>query len=173
MVNNQEIHLKAIETKDLDLIKSWRNNESLRRFFREYREFSMTQIENWYFEMIKSKDFEMFLIYQDKKPVGVTGLTYIDWVNRHADVHFYIGIDGLWIDEKIAPNAINLILDYGFSYLNLNKLWVEIYDIDSKKITFFQERNFKKDAVLRDHYFYDGEYHDSFIFSLLRKDYSK
>ena len=33
MVNNQEIHLKAIETKDLDLIKSWRNNESLRRFF--------------------------------------------------------------------------------------------------------------------------------------------
>ena len=115
----------------------------------------------------------MFLIYQDKKPVGVTGLTYIDWVNRHADVHFYIGIDGLWIDEKIAPNAINLILDYGFSYLNLNKLWVEIYDIDNKKITFFQERNFKKDAVLRDHYFYDGEYHDSFIFSLLRKDYSK
>ena len=144
MVNNQEIHLKAIEIKDLDLIKSWRNNESLRRFFREYREFSMTQIENWYFEMIKSKDFEMFLIYQDKKPVGVTGLTYIDWVNRHADVHFYIGIDGLWIDEKIAPNAINLILDYGFSYLNLNKLWVEIYDIDSKKITFSKKGTLKK-----------------------------
>ena len=26
----------------------------------EIIEFSMTQIENWYFEMIKSKDFEMF-----------------------------------------------------------------------------------------------------------------
>ena len=26
----------------------------------EYREFSMTQIENWYFEMIKSKDLKCF-----------------------------------------------------------------------------------------------------------------
>ena len=147
MVNNQEIHLKAIETKDLDLIKSWRNNESLRRFFREYREFSMTQIENWYFEMIKSKDFEMFLIYQDKKPVGVTGLTYIDWVNRHADVHFYITLTVL-IDEKIAPNAINLILDYGFSYLNLNKLWVEIHDTDNKKLLFSKKGTLKKTLCL-------------------------
>jgi len=26
---------------------------------------------------------------------------------------------------------------------------------------------FKKDAVLRDHYFYNGEFHNGFIYSLL------
>ena len=33
------------------------------------------------------KRFEFFLIEENQTPIGVTGLTYIDWVNKHADLH--------------------------------------------------------------------------------------
>ena len=139
---NKRVGIRAIEISDLKLIKAWRNNESLRCFFREYREFSFTQKENWYNKMIDDDRFEMFVI-EDLQPdnklrnqepvVGVAGITYIDWVNKHGDVHFYIGKNAAWIDEIYSPIAIKLILDYGFKTLNLNKLWAEVYEIDTKK----------------------------------------
>jgi RimJ/RimL family protein N-acetyltransferase len=173
MVGKGKITLRAIEENDLDLIQTWRNNEDLRRYFREYRDFSKTQIKNWYQKMIQSKNFEMFLICNEKEPVGVSGITYIDWINRHGDVHFYIGKKGAWIENKISPIAIDLILSFGFKNLNLNKLWVEIYEIDKKKISFFKEKKFEQDAILRDHYFYKGKYHNSYIYSLLNKDFKE
>ena len=95
---DKKIAIKAIEKSDLPLIQSWRNDESLRQYFREYRDFSITQKENWYDNMINDNRFEMFVIrdcdgncLSDERNVGVTGITYIDWVNRHGDVHFYIG----------------------------------------------------------------------------------
>ena len=175
---DKKIAIKAIEKSDLPLIQSWRNDESLRQYFREYRDFSITQKENWYDNMINDNRFEMFVIrdcdgncLSDERNVGVTGITYIDWVNRHGDVHFYIGKNSEWIDKKYSPSAIKLILDYGFNILNLNKLWAEIYEIDTKKLDFFQSLGFKIDASLREHYFHNGKYYTSHILSLLRSEY--
>jgi len=165
------LKLRAIELSDLKVLQSWRNNEQLRRYFREYRDFSLGQLEKWYHGMISDDRFEFFIIEHDNKPIGTTGITYIDWVNRHADVHFYIGKNSEWIDNKHAPEAFNLILEYGFNILNLNKLWAEIYEIDNKKLTFFQERNFCIDANLREHYYYRGKYYTSHILSLLKHEH--
>ena len=54
MVKFENIAIRAIEIEDLEIIKSWRNDEQLRKYFREYREFSMTQKKDWYFNMLKS-----------------------------------------------------------------------------------------------------------------------
>ena len=48
----KNLKLRAIEKSDLKLIQTWRNDERLRRYFREYRDFSLTQLENWYNNMI-------------------------------------------------------------------------------------------------------------------------
>ena len=123
--------------------------------------------------MIKDNKFEMFVIIDcaNDELIGVTGLTYIDWVNHHADVHFYIGKDNLWIDDIYSPKAIKIILDYGFEILNLNKIWAEIYEIDKQKLKFFDKLGFKIDANLREHYFYKGKYHTSHILSVLKSEY--
>ena len=167
------ISIRCIEEEDLPIIQEWRNNELLRRFFREYRDFSINQKKDWYFKVIKDNRFEMYVITYDDKVVGVCGLTYIDWVNRHCDLHFYIGKESKWIDKKYAPKAIKLILKKAFHVFNMNKVWAEIYDIDKKKLKFFKKHKFKVDAELREHYFYNGKYHSSFILSLLKRDYER
>ena len=173
MVILKNLGIRAIEIEDLPIIQKYRNDEGLRQYFREYREFSLTQIKDWYFNMIKDNRFEMFVIIDIDldEIIGVTGITYIDWPNKHADVHFYIGKNSEWIDEKYSHTAIKLILNYGFKTLNLNKLWAEIYEIDTKKLNFFKMKGFKIDATLREHYFHNGKYYSSHILSLLRKEY--
>ena len=117
MIKHDNISIRAIEREDLKLLQSWRNNEELRRYFREYREFSMDQKEDWYQKMIFDNRFEMFMILDSTSnlSVGVSGFTYIDWLNSHCDLHFYIGHQGQWIDEEYAPKAMELMLDRGFN----------------------------------------------------------
>ena len=173
MVILDNIGIRAIEVEDLRLLQGWRNDARLRRYFREHREFSHAQKNSWYETMIKSSNNEMFVIVdlERDESIGVTGLTYIDWVNRHADVHFYIGKDAQWIDDKYSPTAIKIILGYGYLTLNLNKLWVEIYEIDDKKLDFFKKIGFSIDGKLREHYYHEGKYHTSNILSLLKSEY--
>lgn len=171
--SDKSVAIRAIEESDLLRIQSYRNSPLLRRFFREYRELSLTQINDWYKSMVKDQRFEMFSIFDCNlsETIGVCGITYIDFVNRHGDVHFYIGKEDSWIDSFYSPKIFPVLLEYGFNTLNLNKLWAEIYMNDSEKTKFFKLYNFQCDAVLREHYFFEGSYVDSQIFSLLSKDY--
>lgn len=170
-ISSKNITIRAIERPDLSIIQTWRNDDRLRRYFREYRDFSMKQLENWYDNMINDNRFEFFMIENsEKESIGITGITYIDWVNKHADVHFYIGKGFKWIDDVYSDEAFTLIQDYGFYTLNLNKLWAEIYEIDKIKLEFFQRRGFKIDANLREHYYYKGKYYTSHLLSYLKKE---
>ena len=157
--------LRCIESSDLQQVQEWRNSSNLRKFFREYRELSMLQITSWYEQMVKDPKFEMFMVVDsNNNPLGVAGLTYIDFINKHADLHFYVGKDEQWIDNDCTEAIIPLLLEYGFDILNLNKIWAEVYEIDKKKIDLFSRYKFNIDGKLRQHYYFNGQYHDSLIF---------
>lgn len=171
---DNRIFLSPIERDDLSILQSWRNSQAIQKFFREYRLFSMEQKEKWYSSMILDNRFEMFTIkdFSSKEIVGVTGLTYIDWVNRHADLHLYIGKDDKWIDDYYIDASYDTITKYGFGILNLNKIWAEVYEFDKQKIDFFLSKGFNIDASLREHYYYNGAYHTSHILSLLEREHA-
>ena len=98
--NDKCISLSPIESSDIETIRKWRNNQEIQKYLREYRLFAKSQKEQWYSSMIHDNRFEMFLIKDNNtsEVVGVCGLTYIDWINRHADVHIYVGKDAVWIE---------------------------------------------------------------------------
>ena len=174
MITSGPVSIRAMEKRDLVTVQEWRNNPYFRQFFREHKELAQEHKTSWFDKMILDDRFYMFVIEDSGNPgelVGVAGLTYIDWVNRHADVHFYIGKNSEWIDSHYSPHAINVILEYGFNTLNMNKLWAEVYEIDTKKLSFYDGLGFKIDASLREHYFFNGRYITSHILSLLRGEY--
>ena len=175
MIKGNIIGLRAVEKEDLVLLKNWRNIPEFRKCFREVRELNMNNQELWFEKSCNNNPNNFMFIIQDinkKEPIGACGLLYVNWIIRSADFSFYIGKDNLYIDDKgFAKEAAQLLIEYGFNSLNLNKLWMELYEFDVKKIKFFTEYfNFSKDGFLRDNCFEDGKYWNSFIISLLRKD---
>jgi RimJ/RimL family protein N-acetyltransferase len=116
----------------------------------------------------------MFVIVdlKDLTPVGACGLLYTNWIIRSADFSFYIGKNESYIDEDLAFDAANTLIKYGFYELNLNKIWMELYEFDSRKLNFFQQKfNFHVDGELRQNAFTDGKYYNSYILSLLSLEY--
>ena len=108
----------------------------------------------------------------DNKLLGCCGLVFINWVHRHADLSLYIGWKDAYIDEKgYAKESCRLLLNYGFNELFLNKIWTEIYEFDTKKKELYDKFGFKQDGLLRENYWYDGQWWGSRILSLLQSGY--
>jgi RimJ/RimL family protein N-acetyltransferase len=175
MILGPKIGLRAIEAKDLEDLKNWRNLEEFRKNFREHRELNTYNQEVWLAKLNSSSNDYMFAIIrlEDQKLIGACGLLYVNWIIRSADFSFYIGLDKLYIDDiGYAQEATNLLLNYGFNNLNLNKVWMELYEFDSKKIDFFTNKfKFKTDGILRENCFFNRKYWDSHIISLLKHDF--
>lgn len=168
--------LRAIEKEDLVLLRDWRNIASFRKNFREHKELNLLNQETWFNRTCSSPNDFMFVIVdlENNQPIGACGLLYTNWIIRSADFSFYIGHNEMYIDEKYAFDAVKTLIEYGFKDLNLNKIWMELYEYDSDKITFFKSKfNFNVDGVLRQNAFSEGKYWDSYIISLLASEYSE
>lgn len=174
MIIKNNIGLRAVEKADLEILKEWRNLPIFRKNFREVRELNNENQEKWFDKINNSQNDFMFVILDidNNKIVGAGGLLYINWITKSADFSFYIGDGSGYIEDKYSFNAASLLIEYGFNNLNLNKIWMELYEFDLKKISFFQEKfNFKTDGRLRDNCFEEGRFWDSLIISLTLKDY--
>jgi len=170
------VSLRAVEREDLEILRDWRNRSEFRKYFREVRELNMENQISWFEKSCRNNPNDFMFIIQDAKtgePIGACGLLYINGVIRSADFSFYIGKNGYYIDDQgLALEAAQLLIDYGFSYLNLNKIWMELYEFDQLKQSFFKEKfGFKQDGILRQNCFDDGRYWDSVIISLLRDEH--
>jgi RimJ/RimL family protein N-acetyltransferase len=172
MIQGKKVGLRAIEKQDLPFLRDWRNIVEFRKNFREVRELSLTDQEAWFDHLQKTKHINYMFTIVDLNtqiPIGAGGLLYINWIIRSADFSFYIGDGNKYIgNDGIAKEAAKLLIDYGFNNLNLHKIWMELYEFDSKKIDFFtKEFKFKQDGLLRDNCFEAGRYYNTLIISLI------
>lgn len=188
MLQGTTVALRALEKGDLPQLQVWRNHSGMRRYYREYRELTMSDQEGWYSAICcNNRNYCMFgIVYMPQGMIpecntvgmtpgmliGVCGLTNINWVLRSAELSFYIGHNDIYCDELYAKDSVNIMLSYAFNVLNMHKVWAEIYEFDSAKMQLFAELNMNKDAVLRHNAFDNGKYYSSLIYSVLEDEFS-
>ena len=176
MLKGKYVGLRAIEESDLSQLLLWRNQPNYRRFFREYRELSQTNQRNWFdSKVLNDKCTEMFSIVDVNtgELLGACGLCYIDWINRNADFSIYIGKDDLYIDERYAIEAAQIMMKYGFEELNLHRLWSEIYSFDEAKKVMFDRLGFKLEGVHKETHWTEGKWCDSLFYGYVMHDLAR
>lgn len=176
MLKGKYVGLRAIEESDLSQLLLWRNQPNYRRYFREYRELSQTNQRNWFdSKVLNDKSTEMFSIVDVNtgELLGACGLCYIDWINRNADFSIYIGKDDLYIDERYAIDAAQVMMKYGFEELNLHRLWSEIYSFDEAKKVMFDRLGFKLEGVHKETHWTEGKWCDSLFYGYVMYDLAR
>jgi RimJ/RimL family protein N-acetyltransferase len=173
-LEGEHVCLRNIEPDDLESLRNWRNRPEYRQYFREYRDISPQMQANWYQNIVRNDErVRMFAIIdkQDDWLLGACGLCYIDDQNSSADFSIYLGADDLYIDQKFAPDAGKLLLEYGFETLNLHRIWAEIYAIDAAKQTLLPKLGFVLDGCHREaHRLEDGSWTDCLFYGVLEGD---
>ncbi|HUZ72614.1 MAG TPA: GNAT family protein [Stellaceae bacterium] len=175
MIRGEAVGLRAIERADLPTLLDWRNRPAFRRHFREYRELGLDHQAQW-FDTIALRDerTRMFAVVEPAANLllGACGLCAIDWLNRTADFSIYIGQDGLYIDERFAPDAGRTLLRYGFEELGMHRIWCEIYDFDTAKRRLLAALGFTLDGRHREAHWGEGGWHDSLFFGILDREFA-
>jgi RimJ/RimL family protein N-acetyltransferase len=176
MLSGDHVGLRAIAREDLPQLLAWRNEPTLRRFFRERRELGMDEHLAWFERAVIGPGRANTLMFAIEERttgelVGACGLCYVQWVDRTAELSLYIGRDALYIDDTLAPDAARILMAHAFADLGLRRLWVEVYAYDTPKVRLFEALGFSPEGRLREHRFHEGVHHDSLLFGVLRSEH--
>ena len=170
MIKGKTVGLRSVEEEDLITLVTWRNNPDLKKYFREYKELSIFAQKKWFNEILHPDNSTlMFSIIDIEKNelIGACGLCYINWINRNAEMSIYIGKNALYIDNYYAADTVTILLEYAFNQLNLHRIYVEVFDFDSKKQKLLEEFGFTREGIFRENHWYNGRWNDSINYSLL------
>lgn len=171
MIEGKKVILESVDSTHLEQFRIWRNNPDLRKYFREYREISDEMQKKW-FEKITTDQNQVNFSIKDKKTkklIGHCGLYYINWRSRHGEFGIYLG-DNSFRGGGFGSDALRQLCRYGFDELNLNKIWCEVYS-NNASLEMYRHIGFVDEGILRENYYCDGKYWDSFVLSMLKKEY--
>lgn len=166
---SENIELRVLEKNDLEFIHQLNNNADIMSYWFDESYKSMSQLEKTYEKSIDDKDARQFIIEKNNERLGYVALFSIDPIHRKAE--FGIMIDPKHQGHGYASVATHLAIDYAFSTLNLNKLYLVVDRINKKAIHVYEKMGFEMEALLKEEYFVNGSFHDVSIMSIFQTDY--
>ena len=110
------------------------------------------------------------VLKEDDKLIGATGLEDISFPHRNAEMGIVIGNKDCW-SKGYGTEALNLMMGYGFDQLNLHKIFLRVFCYNPRAIRAYEKVGFKREAVLREYAYMDGEYCDEYVMGILEDEW--
>lgn len=118
------LELKRIGEEDLELVRSWRNADHVRREFEFQDEISDLDQVKWFNELNMETNY-YFLVSHEATPFTVIHLKQIDWENRTAEAGIFTGNKD-FLETPWPVFSILALMEFAFGPLRLNSLECKI-----------------------------------------------
>lgn len=161
MDSDPAVHLRAVELRDLDFTRRWRNDPGV-SVPALGRPFPTTEAdERHWFETLGAPipaAVTWVVADRDDEPLGLTSLRRIDWVHRTAAL-------GIWLapharGRGVGRAATALTLDHGFGRFNLRKISLEVTATNAAALAVYRSLGFTEEGRFVDEVWLDGAYAD-------------
>lgn len=171
-MEGKRVSLVPLEAAHIEYIRKWRNELDIRKFFFSYDLINQYQQEKWFERYCVDSTQIIFTIIhnEDNCIIGTIGLSHIDHFHQRAELGTLIGNKEYW-GKGIATEALELLLDYAFKNLNLNKVYSHILTDNIGSIKKNQKLGFLIEGTLRKHAFNRGMFRDVVTMGILKEDY--
>ena len=167
------IYLSPRNVEDVEIFTEWMNDFYITDYTgRSYQTLTL-QEEKEYLEN-KQNDKNVFAIIdlQTDEMIGTVGLHNIDYINRTATLGIFIGNKNYW-SKGYGTEAIKLILDFGFNYLNLNNIHLDLMEFNQRALKCYEKCGFKEIGRRRKCRFINGKYYDSISMDILAEEFTE
>ena len=144
---------KGTSEEEIQKFTEWLNDFQITDYLGRSGQITTLNTEN--------KNFNIIEIKNDKL-IGTIGLEHFNWINRSAVLGIFIG-DENFRNNGFGTEAINLLLEYGFKYLNLHSIKLSLLSVNERAHKCYLKCGFKDTGLSREQYFIDGKYYDNYI----------
>jgi len=177
MIISETVRLRAIERQDLPLFVAWLNDPEVRQNLLVNIPLSQAQEDGWFDRMLARPLEEQPLGIEVRTPegwrlVGNCSFFDLDWRNRCCEIGIFIGDKEYW-GRGYGTQVMQLMLKYGFNTLNLNRVYLRVYESNPRGIKCYEKAGFRHEGRLRQAIFQDGRYIDLLMMSVIRSEWSE
>ena len=149
-------------------IMKWRNEQIYH--LRQQKILSKEEQDD-YFKTVVAKLFEkeqpdqiLFSYLEDGSCIGYGGLVHINWIDKNAEISFIM--DTILEKDYFATHwtiFLWLLEQVAFKTLNLHKIYTFAIDLRPQLYKIIENVGFIKEATLKEHCFFYGEFKDVVI----------
>jgi diamine N-acetyltransferase len=170
----ERVYLRPFIKDDLPYIQKWSNDTELRRLIGEIAPMSREDTEKWYREMLADEDRVWFAIVLKKsdRVIGEAGLLRMFKPWRSTNMTIIIGEKDEW-GKGYGTEVGHLLLNFAFEQLGFHRVSIGVVGFNVRALKFWESLGFKKEGVERDAHFYDDEYSDGIMMSILENEFRK
>jgi ribosomal-protein-alanine N-acetyltransferase len=102
--------------------------------------------------------------------IGIISIYHIDLKHRFASLGILLAKTH-W-RQGFMTEAMKNFLNFCFNNLNLHRLEAQTFVNNIPAVSFFEKLKFRNEGRLRENFKIDGNYEDSYLFSLLKWEFS-
>ncbi|MFB3786174.1 MAG: UDP-4-amino-4,6-dideoxy-N-acetyl-beta-L-altrosamine N-acetyltransferase [bacterium] len=170
MIPGKNITLRALEDRDVEILRGWRNHPELRQLHFSTLPLSQAGQRRWYEQYSDQASTLVFIIENEAgHPIGYTLLKNLDHKNRQAEIGLHL--DPAFQGQGYGTNAFRALIRFGFEELNLHRLALQVFDFNERAIRMYEKLGFRVEGRLREAFFTQGKYCDILLMSLLEGEW--
>ncbi|MEN4011674.1 MAG: GNAT family protein [Chloroflexota bacterium] len=175
MITVEDMRFRAAEREDIPRFVRWLNDPEVRQNLLLYAPMSLHEEEEWFNGLLKRPKDERPMVIEVNtpdgwQPIGNIGLHNIEWRIRSAEVGLFIGEKTYW-GHGFGSRALRMMVDYAFNTLNLNRIFLHVFETNARGIRAYQKVGFVEEGRLRQDMYKDGRYIDVLMMSILRQEW--
>ena len=171
-LEGDRVYLRPLEKIDLPLLQIWANDAELRGQTGEVMPSSQAGMEDFY-EKVRtdtSRVWFVIVLKENERMIGEAGLLRMFPAWRTTDLSIIIGDKEAWA-QGYGVEAILLLLDYAFGYLNMHRVALGVVGFNERALRFYEKVGFQREGIQRDGYYHDHRYHDFVMMSILEDEF--
>jgi len=166
------VRLRPLRRADALLLYEWITDRELVILNAPFYPVSEIDHEAWVESMLTRRtDLVIFVIEEmaNNKAIGTCQLLNINWRHRSAELQIRIG-DELFRSKGYGTEAVKLLCRFGFADLNLHRIYLHVFDTNSRAIRAYEKAGFVREGSLKDAAFIDGKWLDVAVMGLIENN---
>ena len=175
MMIGKKVFLRGLTKKDIPQLFQWRNDNEISSSLIGWGVPGSIELEEkWFDKIIDDNLNKRFAIVSkdDNQYIGNAVFGNIDWKNRKTEFGIFIG-DKKYHGKGLSSDALRASMQYIFMELNFNKIYATVLKTNDKSLNLFKSCKFKEEAMLREEIYRNGQYVNTVIMGILKKEYLK
>ena len=164
---------KGVSEEEIEKFTEWMNDFQVSDYIGRSGEITTLLGEKeWLENSAKNNDNKNFDIIDlnNDKLIGTIGLENFNRIARSAVLGIFIG-DENYRGNGYGTEAIKLLLEYGFKYLNLHSIRLDLLDVNERAHKCYLKCGFKDTGKSREAIFLNGKYHDKLHMDILESEF--
>ncbi len=163
------LRFEKFTEKHIPIYYKWRSDPEVAIFDQSafLRPMSYEEVATWSEIMVNGLTF---VAYDGDIPIGTCAFMGLDQRNRHAELAIVIGNKDYW-SKGFGTLIMKHLLNWGFEGLNLNRLYLRVFDFNKRAIGLYEKMGFFLEGTNRAMLYRHGRYCDVLTFGILKDEY--